>query len=82
MTEAWGVTGFFSRDPFGRLVNILSHPDPASELNLKVLRSDMARRSMQTDHAGERPAVQSKLRPNVRPTLVGDLTYTKGDSPC
>jgi len=23
--EAWGVTRFFVRDPFGRLVNILQH---------------------------------------------------------
>ncbi|MCJ2130782.1 VOC family protein [Methylobacterium sp. E-045] len=25
VTEPWGVTRFFVRDPFGRLVNILSH---------------------------------------------------------
>lgn len=25
VTEPWGVTRFFLRDPFGRLVNILSH---------------------------------------------------------
>jgi catechol 2,3-dioxygenase-like lactoylglutathione lyase family enzyme len=25
VTEPWGVTRFFIRDPFGRLVNILSH---------------------------------------------------------
>jgi catechol 2,3-dioxygenase-like lactoylglutathione lyase family enzyme len=26
VTEAWGVRRFFVRDPFGRLVNILTHP--------------------------------------------------------
>ena len=25
VTEAWGVTRFFVRDPFGRLVNVLEH---------------------------------------------------------
>ena len=24
--EAWGVTRFYVRDPFGRLVNVLAHP--------------------------------------------------------
>jgi catechol 2,3-dioxygenase-like lactoylglutathione lyase family enzyme len=26
VTEPWGVTRFYVRDPFGRLVNILQHP--------------------------------------------------------
>jgi len=29
VAEPWGVTRFFVRDPFGRLLNILAHSDPA-----------------------------------------------------
>jgi catechol 2,3-dioxygenase-like lactoylglutathione lyase family enzyme len=29
VVEPWGVRRFFVRDPFGRLVNVLSHADPA-----------------------------------------------------
>jgi catechol 2,3-dioxygenase-like lactoylglutathione lyase family enzyme len=28
VVEPWGVRRFFVRDPFGRLVNVLSHVDP------------------------------------------------------
>lgn len=27
--EPWGVRRFYVRDPFGRLINVLSHRDPA-----------------------------------------------------
>jgi catechol 2,3-dioxygenase-like lactoylglutathione lyase family enzyme len=29
LTEPWGVTRFYVRDPFGRLVNVLAHQQPA-----------------------------------------------------
>jgi catechol 2,3-dioxygenase-like lactoylglutathione lyase family enzyme len=29
VTEPWGVTRFYVRDPFGRLVNVLAHEQPA-----------------------------------------------------
>lgn len=29
VVEPWGVTRFFVRDPFGRLVNVLAHRGPA-----------------------------------------------------
>ncbi|MNI42052.1 Glyoxalase-like domain protein [compost metagenome] len=32
INESWGVRRFYVRDPFGKLINILAHVDPLSQM--------------------------------------------------